>query len=114
MDMVSQANHVHPPPATPGNKPSGMQKGQTGQAGPSGHAEATDAKKEPAVFVSEKIFARDNLRLRIEFDEKTDRFIYLGVDPESGEVVRQYPPEDVLKQSSLLDGADGIAIDETV
>ncbi len=50
--------------------------------------------------------ARPNTRLRINVDADTGRFIYQSIDTESGEVVAQFPPEQLLEllkaQSEIL------------
>lgn len=53
-----------------------------------------------------------NTSLSIELDELSGRFIYQSIDNESGEVVRQFPPEELLRLLSIVRDAEGIAVDE--
>jgi flagellar protein FlaG len=52
--------------------------------------------------------------LRIDKDEETGRFVYYNVDKESGEVVRQFPPENILKFLSYYRGLEGLILDDTI
>lgn len=48
--------------------------------------------------VAEDAFSSDNLKLSIRYNKEVGRFVYRGLDPETGEVVREYPPEEVLER----------------
>lgn len=55
----------------------------------------------------------DNIVLRISFDDDSGRFIYSGVDKATGEVVRQFPPEGVLKLlAQRHEDAAGLILDK--
>ena len=54
----------------------------------------------------------DNTSLQIELDELSGRFIFQSIDNESGEVVRQFPPEELLRLLSIVRDAEGLAVDE--
>ncbi|MDP6565099.1 MAG: flagellar protein FlaG [Alphaproteobacteria bacterium] len=56
-------------------------------------------------------FADDDLRLSISFERSIGRFVYRGVDPETGEVVREYPSQEVLKRIAALREIAGVTID---
>ncbi|WP_374764542.1 flagellar protein FlaG [Yunchengibacter salinarum] len=51
-------------------------------------------------------------KLRIEKDEESGRFIYQNVNTETGEVVRQFPPEDILEFLSFFRNPEGVAFDD--
>jgi uncharacterized FlaG/YvyC family protein len=51
-------------------------------------------------------------KLQIEQDEETGTFIYRSVDPETGEVLRQWPSEDILKLRASLRDMEGILVDK--
>lgn len=51
--------------------------------------------------------------LEILLDEEADRFIYQSVDPETGEVLRQFPPEEILQLVRAIRDMEGLVIDET-
>lgn len=56
-----------------------------------------------------------NTRLRIDKDDETGRFVYYSVDDESGEVLRQFPPENILKFLSYYRGLEeGLVVDDTI
>ncbi|WP_417317859.1 flagellar protein FlaG [Emcibacter sp.] len=53
-------------------------------------------------------------RLRIDKDDATGVFIYQGIDKDSGEVVHQWPADEVLKflaHHREQEGAEGIVVD---
>ncbi len=81
---------------------------------PSPDAEATHPKKKPAELrLSPAItgVARP-LHLRIEVDASSGRYVYLGVDPKTGEVVNQYPSKAVLEEIAFQRKAAGQVLDE--
>jgi uncharacterized FlaG/YvyC family protein len=60
-----------------------------------------------------EVLLEDNIVLRISYDDDSGRFIYSGVDKTTGDVVRQYPPEGVLKLlAQHRADAAGLLIDE--
>ena len=65
----------------------------------------------------EKLIRRNlptNTKLQIEQNRETGTFIYRSVDPETGEVVRQWPPEELLKMREHLAEFEGLLIDKEV
>jgi flagellar protein FlaG len=54
----------------------------------------------------------NNTTLRIEQDEATGRFIYQSVDNVSGEVLRQFPPEQILEFLAFYREPEGIVVDD--
>ncbi len=53
-----------------------------------------------------------NTRLRIELDEEEGRFIYQSIDRETGEVVSQFPPEEIIDLLRQFRSPTGIAVDD--
>lgn len=53
-------------------------------------------------------------RLVIEVDPDTRRFIYKSVDARSGELVRQWPAEQILGMIKVMRSLSGIAVDGKV
>ncbi|NVJ97581.1 MAG: flagellar protein FlaG [Alphaproteobacteria bacterium] len=53
-----------------------------------------------------------NTRLRIDKDDETGRFVYLNIDAESGEVIKQFPPESILEFLSYYREVAGLAVDD--
>jgi len=58
--------------------------------------------------------AQSNTKLRIDKDESTGRFVYKGVNPDTGEVVRQFPAEDVLAVIRSYRNVAGLVVDGEV
>jgi flagellar protein FlaG len=54
-----------------------------------------------------------NTRLRIDRDDETGRFVYLNIDNESGEVIKQFPPESILEFLSYYREVAGLTVDDT-
>ncbi len=50
-------------------------------------------------------------RLSIDQDEATGRFVYKVIDIDTGEVVRQFPPEEILRIVASIRDAEGLVID---
>jgi uncharacterized FlaG/YvyC family protein len=65
----------------------------------------------------EKLIRRSlpsNSKLQIEQDRDTGTFIYRSVDPETGEVLRQWPPEQLLKMREHLSDLEGMLFDKEI
>jgi len=65
----------------------------------------------------EKLIKRSlpsNSKLQIEMDRNTGTFIYRSVDPETGEVIKQWPPEQLLKLRDSLTDLEGVLFDQKV
>lgn len=60
---------------------------------------------------AEQAFVADDLRLSISFEKSIGRFVYRGVDRQTGEIVREYPQEEVVKRIAHLREIAGITID---
>ncbi|MEX0297937.1 MAG: flagellar protein FlaG [Kordiimonas sp.] len=50
--------------------------------------------------------------LRIDKDDETGRFVYKSVDKESGEVIKQFPPETILELISQYRSLEGLVVDD--
>jgi len=51
-------------------------------------------------------------KLQIEQDEETGTFIYRSIDPETGEVLKQWPSEDILHLRASLRELQGLLFDK--
>lgn len=51
-------------------------------------------------------------RLRIEVDDETERVVVKVVEKESGEVIRQIPPEELLELEKYLSNVKGLLLQE--
>ncbi len=65
-------------------------------------------------FVPGDFGSQAETSLQISQDEETGRFVYRSVDVETGEVVRQFPPEEVLNFITRFREAAGLLIDGEV
>ena len=54
----------------------------------------------------------EELKLRVRFDEAAGRFVYMGVNAESGEVERQYPAEEALQMIARMHDMVGQRFDQ--
>ena len=61
--------------------------------------------------LADDAFVNEDLRLSIGFNESVGRFIYRGLDRETGEVKREFPPEELLDTIVALRKIAGIAVD---
>ena len=81
----------------------------------------TAAREEPATTALEKtletilkeVLGEDfsSRRLSIAQDEATGRFVYRVIDVNTGEVIRQYPPDEILKIVAQIRQASGLVLD---
>jgi len=52
-----------------------------------------------------------NTQLMIDHDKKADLYVYKAVDRDSGEVVRQYPADDILRFIAFYREREGLVVD---
>ncbi len=67
-----------------------------------------------AVEVLNEALSRKHTSAQIRRDEELDRFLVTIKDKESGEIVREVPPEALLKFARNLEELKGILFDETL
>jgi len=69
---------------------------------------------EKAARVIEEFVPDDgpSTKLRIDKDEETGRFVYKSIDTESGEVIKQFPPETILEIISQYRSLEGLVVDD--
>ncbi len=73
------------------------------------HAAAMPVPEEENTF---EIEIEPELRLRVRFDEPAGRFVYQGINPQSGEVERQFPPDEALQRIARNRDIAGLTLDE--
>ncbi len=61
--------------------------------------------------VSEDIQAHDT-NLKFEIDDSTDRVIVKVIEKDSGEVIRQFPPKEVLELAKFFNSSKGLLLKE--
>ena len=69
---------------------------------------------EDAVEVLNEALSRKHTSAQIRRDEQLNRFLVTIKDKESGEIVREVPPEALLKFARNLEELKGILFDETL
>ncbi len=53
----------------------------------------------------------NNSKLQVEQDKTTGFFIYRSIDPDTGEVIRQWPPEQLVELRDHLKDMEGMLVD---
>ncbi len=53
-------------------------------------------------------------KLQIDQDKDTGTFIYRSINPDTGEVIQQWPPEELLKLRASMRELEGMLVDKTV
>ncbi len=92
-------------------------RGET-DAARSGESEAAGDAREDAQSVLNELLEEVmgdgfiDRELRISIDEESERFVYETVDIESGEVLHQFPPEDLLRVISSIREFAGLILDQ--
>ena len=61
--------------------------------------------------LAENMHLVDNTRLSISFRDDVSKFVYSGIDRDTGEVVTQYPSEDILSLMSRYHELTGLSVD---
>ena len=69
--------------------------------------------KERLQEVADEAFKGSNVDLQISYNNDAERFVYRGVDRNTGGVVREYPPEEVINRIAKLRQIAGILVDTT-
>ncbi|HZD26738.1 MAG TPA: flagellar protein FlaG [Alphaproteobacteria bacterium] len=113
---------THPPPSLPRSQPRPSEGGPGQTAAASAGARGSGDRSPEIGFgsgilperlqrLAEQVFATEGLKLTIDFDKASSRFIYRSVDPRTGEVVKEYPPEEVVARIAALREIAGLAVD---
>jgi flagellar protein FlaG len=65
-----------------------------------------------AVAKVSEVLKKTDTNLKIEVDEDSKRVIVKILREDSGEVIRQFPPKEVLELAKYLDGSKGVLLEE--
>jgi uncharacterized FlaG/YvyC family protein len=84
-----------PPSAPPADQPA---------EDPSRRVEQLERAAQPA-------FADSQGKLSIRYDDRIGRFVYRELNPATGEVLREFPPEEVLDRLARLKSFAGASVD---
>lgn len=110
------------PETPPGQERRDLSAVNPGQSRPVGREELTSALRQAgaALFGPEAErreqarFPNTNVRLSIAEDEETGRFVFRTVDRQTGEVLRQWPEEEILEVLQILSQIGGLLVDREV
>jgi flagellar protein FlaG len=112
------SNTPNPSPREPSSNPTRPQASPTlpGAVNPS-----TNLTPEQRVEVLQEAVAKlikksmpPNSKLQIEQDKTSGTFIYRSIDPDTGEVLSQWPSEKMLELRDYLTQMEGVLVDKTV
>ena len=118
MTMVDPISNAASPREIGLNQP----RSQAGSAAtaPTPHPETNlqpDQRVEVMQAAVEKLIKKSlptNSRLQIVQDKDTGEFIYRSIDPSTGEVIKQWPPEQLLALRQDLKTMEGLLVDKQV
>ncbi len=120
--IAAAATAVPPEVATPAapavDPPPGPTTGGGADASPTGTTTGSTPATKPDPLTSLGLNNSQDgvtqpLRLRIEYDQAAGDFVYYGVDPQTGQVVNQYPPKEVLARAAYLRQVAGLVVDQS-
>lgn len=99
----------------PGNAPSGDQVDTAGTAGKGAKQQENTNLLEKAATNIERYIPQPppGTQLRIEKDQATNLYVYQAVNSRNGEVVSQYPSEQIIKFISFFREMEGMAVDKS-
>jgi len=112
------SNTPNPNPREPSANPSRPQASPTL---PGAVSTSTNLSPEQRVEVLQEAVAKlikkslpPNSKLQIEQDKSSGTFIYRSIDPDTGEVISQWPSEKLLELRDFLTHMEGVLVDKTV
>lgn len=82
------------------------------ESGPPDRAEIERAAIERAAAKVSKALDSADPRLKIEVDDEAERVVIKVVEQDSGKVIRQIPPEELLELEKYLSSAKGLLLHE--
>ena len=87
--------------------------GPNGRTPPAADKTTTDSLEQKLEAILKEVLGDDfsSRRLSIAQDEATGRFVYRVIDVTTGEVIRQYPPDEILKIVAQIQQASGLILD---
>lgn len=75
-------------------------------------ASAERSRIEQAATKVSEVLSQANPQLRIRVDDETERVVVKVVEEESGELIRQIPPEELLELEKYLSSPKGLLLQE--
>ncbi len=99
----------------PGTTPRTVRVQTQASSEPSVPVASTPEPAQPIVQSPDKAlatFTPPNTHLSIEHDAATNRYVFKSVDENTGEVIRQYPTEQMLTQIAHVRRITGLTVDK--
>jgi uncharacterized FlaG/YvyC family protein len=116
VDSISNTPNL-PEPGTAQNRPQSSPVSPAPGAVNVQSGLAPDQRVEALHAAVEKLIKKSmpaNSKLQIDQDKETGTYIYRSVDPNTGEVLRQWPPEELLKLQDHLHEMQGMLLNKHV
>ena len=111
---MSEITGARPPVAQPASREERPLAIAAAAPAASPPADGRVARIERLELAAGEAFADARGKLSIRYDEPTGRFVYRELDPETGEVLREFPPEEVLERLARLKSLAGAHLDSKV
>ena len=109
-DLRVERNRGGEPSGAVEQKPKARKENAEARSTPQAPAERSRI-EEAATRVNE-VLSLANPELRIRVDDETERVVVKVVEQESGEVIRQIPPEELLELEKYLSSPKGLLLQE--
>ncbi|CUS31519.1 putative Flagellar protein FlaG [Candidatus Nitrospira nitrificans] len=109
-DLRVERNRGGEPSGAVEQKPKARKEDAEARSTPRASAERSRI-EEAATRVNE-VLSLANPQLRIRVDDETERVVVKVVEQESGEVIRQIPPEELLELEKYLSSPKGLLLQE--
>jgi flagellar protein FlaG len=111
-DLRVERIHDEEPSGAQGPKPRVRKIGPEGPA--ADRAFVDRAKIDRAATKVNEVLSSADPQLKIHVDDETERVVVKIVEQESGEVIRQIPPEELLELEKYLSSPKGLLVQEQV
>jgi flagellar protein FlaG len=98
----------------PGSLPATARKSEARHEPQEPDAASDEQALQRAIARVREVFQGADSRLQIEIDRDLDRVVIKIVNGQSGEVIRQIPPEELLELARRFDGVTGLLLKEHV
>jgi len=109
-DLLATPSRGREPAEAAAHEPRAARKHPGSEESPS--APVNRATIDRAVAKVSEVLDVANPRLKIEIDDETERVIVKIVEEESGQVIRQIPPEELLELERYLSGSKGVLLEK--
>lgn len=109
-DLRVERIRVEEPSGAVGQKP--MAKKHDSEEQSTSQASADRAEIDRAAAKVNEVLSQADPQLKIRVDDETERVVVKVVEQESGEVIRQIPPEELLELEKYLSSPKGLLLQE--